>query len=60
MKTVPFLLSMFFMLLSLYCVGTGQEPKVDSTGDRVSLYTGKGVSFNLDLHSEVFEDSLFY
>ncbi len=60
MKTALFLLSLFFILLSLYCVGNGQDSEVDSTGDQVSLYTGKGASFILDLHSDVFEDSLFY
>lgn len=60
MKTALFLLSLFSMLLSLYCVGTGNDPDVDSTGDQVSLCTGKGVSFNLVLRSDVFEDSMFY
>ncbi|MCD4848670.1 MAG: hypothetical protein K8R76_10835 [Candidatus Aegiribacteria sp.] len=60
MKTALFLLSVFSVLLSLYCTGTGQDPEFDSTGDQVSLNTCKGVSFNLDIHSDVFEDSLFY
>lgn len=60
MKIALFLLSMLFILLSLYCVGTGQDSEVDSAEDKIFLYTGKGVSFRLDLHSDVFEDSLFY
>ncbi|MCK5064943.1 MAG: hypothetical protein KAQ97_06655, partial [Candidatus Fermentibacteraceae bacterium] len=60
MKTVLFLLPLFFALLSLYCVGTGQDPDVDRTADQVSLYAGKGVSFNIDLQSDIFEDSLLY
>lgn len=60
MKTALFLLSVFSVLLSLHCAGTGQDPEFDSTGDQVFLYTGKGVLFNLDIHSDVFEDSLFY
>ncbi len=60
MKAALFLLSLLSTLLSLYCVGTGQDSEVDSTGDLVSLYTSKGVSFTLNLNSDVFEDSLFY
>ena len=60
MKTVLFLLPLFFALLSLYCVGTGQDPDVDRTADQVSLYAGKGISFNIDLQSDIFEDSLLY